>query len=1325
MSLIHGEPITAEEIERLVSRQFTPTQFAALCNAVAWATAGRRCPSVPSFTERTNVKDHGIDAEWEVEMPNDGNYASPLVGPGWNVYQYKQRDIFAQGRASTFSTLMSGLKGAVQDLYLAAARRPDRYVVFTNLDLTHLTKGQKGDLKKSIRNGYSKRHKVQIEIIGAAELAALLNDLPHLRSSYFATSLFTTWEYAWLAHTKDKVFSTNVKLIGRDDELKGLRAAVDDPGVRVVLMAGSHNIGKTRLALHGMEHRQADTVVALDPRSMNVKDLLALESPGREVVVIIEDPDTEKAEAFMHQALARQGLKIVITLPTVEKAPPLNFGQDDRVKSITIPPLSAAEAQKLLEAAGAQFDYSMESWLIDRAGGNPGILLLAAKLGDAIRQTTDTFLEGVATAFVERVRRELGPDAVPTLELLSLLTSVGVRGAPSEEVEKICTMFGDGLPPHKLKRGLPALEKAGVLRFAGSYVEVVPPLLANWLAAAALRDRFTELCMLFAMLSRSARLRLVQRLSLLRAEEVDLFWQSIFGPEGLLNNLPSALANGRLLHLIAGTVPERVSQVVEKGLESMTVDERRQIDVQPRRELIWAIEELLFRERTSASAIRSLALLAEAGTTNNANPAAGIFAACFTPYHSQMPISLNERRTLLRSFLAPQNSLQLRLVAVGALRQVLSQVPTTFLRRGGGAQPFDPQSPTTYGQAWDYIAGSLDLLIEAALTEAPAVAGAALDHLPEAIAESALLLLYVPEAVVARCRKVLDHLIKNEISLPVPDLLRSLRRVRAIFVNQKARSKKPWRDRYQQAIKEMDGLINLIDKGDFSTAVKRWAGQWTPEHYGTVGKDGIEKYDKELRTLARQAVSTPSNLSDDLLAWLCSKEGPNAHRFFWWLGNHDKKRLWLTKMEELGATIEGEVAFSRYFGGHSKIDPAFVSDELDRLTSERRVRGAAIISATGFLVGDMQGVLRAETLIREQRADPIFVEQWLSSGGWLKPLSQGEYLRLLRAIAGPQLENVVPVIHFLTMWLHNKREMDGELGGFAASVVEAALPLSPANAWHFDVVASKLARADLERGFALLEKLLAQPYGVDSWSPLRRDGRSKLWQVLHTADRARAVRLVLSIALQDAAFRYQITHDLRTVLDEDNADQSISQEGDADILIAFALEGERQAELIGQSITASLPNFWGIALKIVEKHPGNETILRTLARGAQKVGQVVEGYWSDHIEGCLRDVEALLDDAATPTVARPWLKRLKADFGKEVRDSRNSEAEERVKGWEKVAEDPMAPERVWAIQTLIHLGKVGEIRKVISKDELLQMIPKLNLSAAENDELRRAIESWR
>ncbi|MDP9458603.1 MAG: acyl-CoA thioesterase [Actinomycetota bacterium] len=57
-------------------------RFASMCNAVAWAVAGKKGgASVPSFTERVKVDDYGIDAEWDVECPG-GDGVPGLVVAG-------------------------------------------------------------------------------------------------------------------------------------------------------------------------------------------------------------------------------------------------------------------------------------------------------------------------------------------------------------------------------------------------------------------------------------------------------------------------------------------------------------------------------------------------------------------------------------------------------------------------------------------------------------------------------------------------------------------------------------------------------------------------------------------------------------------------------------------------------------------------------------------------------------------------------------------------------------------------------------------------------------------------------------------------------------------------------------------------------------------------------------------------------------------------------------------------------------------------------------------------------------------------------------------
>jgi len=282
-----------------------------------------------------------------------------LLGPGWNVFQYKQRDIFARGRGKTFADLALGLEGAAKELASRSSRWPARYVLFTNVDLTHLTTGQKGQLRQQILKGWPRSRPVHVEIVGAGELAVFLNSAPAIRSAFFVPARFATWNDSWLALMRVKLSGASVPLIGRDSGLSQVRSLLEDTTVRAVVLSGAHEIGKSRLALHGTERRPLETVVALD-RSMSVSDLLALEPVDGETLVIIEDPDTDRAEDFVRQALTRERLRLIITLPTADHAPAPNFGRDPRVSVLRLGGLSDEHAQELLRAAGAKFDYGLE-----------------------------------------------------------------------------------------------------------------------------------------------------------------------------------------------------------------------------------------------------------------------------------------------------------------------------------------------------------------------------------------------------------------------------------------------------------------------------------------------------------------------------------------------------------------------------------------------------------------------------------------------------------------------------------------------------------------------------------------------------------------------------------------------------------------------------------------------------------------------------------------------------------------------------------------------------------------------------------------------------
>jgi hypothetical protein len=353
MSLVHGRAVTAEEFERVVAREFPVQRFASLCNAIIWATAKPRGFSQLAFTERVFVRDNGIDAEWVLNIPQEAIERDDLIGPGTNVFQYKQRDPTSRDRSHIFRELRETLQGAVREITTRTGRQVHRYLLFTNVDLT---RDQKDRLVDAIRADYS--GDVVVQIFGAAELVAALNNLPHLRSSFFATAQFATWSRAWEAHGRASLNGNMPALVGRRGIIEGIESAVDDDSVRAILIAGVSDIGKSRVALASTEHRSIDTIFALDAVSLRISDLLALISPGQRIVIVVEDPDLDRVDELVTTALS-ENVKIILTIPTSRAAELVSYGRDPRVKLIEIGPLSDSESEQLLRISGAKFEYSL------------------------------------------------------------------------------------------------------------------------------------------------------------------------------------------------------------------------------------------------------------------------------------------------------------------------------------------------------------------------------------------------------------------------------------------------------------------------------------------------------------------------------------------------------------------------------------------------------------------------------------------------------------------------------------------------------------------------------------------------------------------------------------------------------------------------------------------------------------------------------------------------------------------------------------------------------------------------------------------------------
>jgi len=758
--LAHGRAISAQEFELEVGRIFSVEQFASLCNAIAWCAGSKSGLVQVSFTERVNVADNGIDAEWA--MPAPAAKDTPIAGAGWNVFQYKKRDITAQDRKRTVTALVSNLNGALKDVAEREGRKPDRYVLFTNV---HLIKADKERLEKSIEKGWKKTEKTKVVILGAAELSAFSNDLPHIRSGYFSTSDFATWSSAWRAHNRQRLLGANVKLTGRKEALEELTLAVNDEGIRVVLVSGAQQIGKSRLVFEATEHRQLEVVVGLDSLSISAADLFRLQGSNSETVVVIEDVEPDVATQLTNAALGQERIKLILTVPTSEPALAVNFGLDPRMKQISLSGLSEQDASALLHLAGATFDYSVESWVVQQSGGNPGILLSAAQITD-LRNKAESFTDQISQAFEKKVKNAYGDVGLQAVRVISMLSHVGFRDRRANEINIVVDFLGARLD--EVLESAKELAASGIVEIQGSFFEVTPTLFANYEALAALRGRATKLRDLLLQLDNDGQRRLIRRLRTLQGNDIGTFWNGFFSSGGPFSDFTSALGHGELLRSISAAVPERVTQLIYDGLSHLSRVERIALAGDTRRELMWTLEDLLFRKRTSELALKSVAWLAEAENESFGNNASATFCECFNPMHPQFPLSLESRLAVLREALAATQSEAMNTLAVKAIGKSFDLYGVVGLRRSDGPTPLDSRPEMKIDELWEYLKNLASLAWTACHSNRRGVSNEACSALPKIVYG---LIAQTPPLEAAKFSEdVISQILNDKIDVSLNDL---------------------------------------------------------------------------------------------------------------------------------------------------------------------------------------------------------------------------------------------------------------------------------------------------------------------------------------------------------------------------------------------------------------------------------------------------------------------------------------------------------------------------------------------------------------------------
>ena len=1230
MPLVHGQNISAEEIEREVSR-WDAVLFARLGNAIAWATTWRATPTVPAFTERVNVADNGVDAHWTGAIELDDAAQPSLLRSGNNVFQYKKREVAEQSRARIVTGLAAELRGAVRTVEQRTGQQLSSYVLFTNVDLTI---EQHDTLRTAIIDGITDGY-VSVSVVGAADIAAMLNQLAYLRSAFFATGGFRTWGESWDAHERADIFP-HAPLTGRDELVATIRGWLDNPEVRVIALSGTHMMGKSRVVLEATRVRDMNVIEALDRTTLNIDQLRQLEVPGREVIVIVNDADAAKTEELSKAALTRDGLKLIFCLPTAEAAPAPSFGLDTRIRANSLQGLPEPLGRELLRAIRTDLDFALESWVLDNADGVPGIILAAAGLGPELRRDGGTFLEQVATGFERQVTARVAQPARQALGILSLMSHVGIDRDAVREVKTLCAAFG--ADQNAVLNAIETLAAAGFLRVDGSYAEVIPPPLANRLAARTIRGRAEAVRECFVELPDAGRARFLRRLLLLRGDEAQRFWQELLGDQGPFATLNGLIENSQLFRFAATANGERAAPALLRFLQIRTIEERRTIAGDARRNIIRAIEEMLFREPTSETALRSLIMLAEAENETWSNNAVGVVKEAFFPLHSQMPLRLSPRMNLLSEMMRPTQSEEISRLAVDSMADALEFSTAITIRTTSAASPLGQMPQMSWGDVFRYQEGCIDLLMNAALEDQrAAIRHASARRVPRALMN--LVIRAQTEQSLPHLRTIVDAVVAETDAFNVSNLADAMIWGRRAIRDEGGHTAAD--ERTRETVGALTEMIDRLQSASFAVRLKLWTGGWILDPENTPSPRAAAN--EAIAGLAREARQTAALLTDGLIEWLTSSAA-QAGNFWFQLGLADTAGIFQRRTRELAASDTGVHAFISYLLGWCSRD----RDAGRRFFSD--VVGAEIATPRAILFGALEidspneGTDRIIDLLEANKIDGARMLDPLLGARWLRQVSEEDLVRVLRLIAGPNFADGAQIPHFIFLRTYDTPLVPGPLAGLAWEYLEAHVPVSAHMAdFYSDHLAAQLAQLDSERAFKLLRTTISDERDGQRWNPLASRPQLSFWRGLSGLDRAHALATLLDASRSQGNAHYTILWHLPDLID---------LEADGIVLRDYAARGELEALTVCQALTGGRKGFWPLAFRLVNLYPASAQLRSDLELRVEQLGQMIAGMYSEHFQRCHDDVEQALRLPEVTDTIRAWLSDFSARLARAVDDQR-------------------------------------------------------------------------
>ena len=304
---------------------------------------------------------------------------------------------------------------------------------------------------------------------------------------------------------------------------------------------------------------------------------------------------------------------------------------------------------------------------------------------------------------------EVGSRAAKVISACALFENVGFEGEVAPEREFVRSVFCPEMSKEDFYADLVEFQKRGAVTQYGRVIQVRPRPLAIRLAAdwwdkcpperaveiiglqfpAALADAFCE------------RLRMLDFVPALSNITEGLCGKS--GPFGQAKVLSSDLGS-QLFRAIAEVNPVRAAAALDYAFGNWTSDQLQTLEGNPRRNLVWALEKLAFRETTFSRAAQFLIRLACAENEKWSNNATGVLARLFMVLLSGTQAPLELKFPLLRQ-MARGEGVDVKRIAITALNSALTTdnfTGTSGSEYQSSSGPLPQYRPKTWKEVFDY-----------------------------------------------------------------------------------------------------------------------------------------------------------------------------------------------------------------------------------------------------------------------------------------------------------------------------------------------------------------------------------------------------------------------------------------------------------------------------------------------------------------------------------------------------------------------------------------------------------------------------------------------